>query len=297
MVHVAKWKETEVQEIIEIIQNNPIIGIVNIGGIPAPQLQKIRQNLGDKAKLKISKNLIFQKALVQAKKIKKDIANLSQYVDGQIGIIATDINPFRLFQELEATKIPAPASGGELATEDIIIKEGETSFKPGPIVGELQKAGIPAAIESGKVVIKSEKILVKAGETISKEVAPMLTKMGIFPLIVGLDIKGIYEDGLIYPRDTLDIDIEGIKANISLAATQAFNLAFNATIPLAVTIVPLIQKAQSQAFNLMYNANILMPETVKNNIIKAQNQMLALATHVPEGLDDELKDKLGINKD
>ncbi len=295
MVHIAKWKENEINEIIEIINNNPVIGIINVSGIPAPQLQKIRQNLGDKAVLKITKNLLFLKALEQANKTKKDINNLNKYIDGQVGIIATDINPFRLFQELEATKTPAPASGGELATEDIIIKEGETSFKPGPIVGELQKAGIPAAIEAGKVVIKSERTLVKEGETIPKEVAPMLTKMGIFPLIVGLDLKGIYENGLIYPRETLDIDIVGLKNDISTAAAQAFNLAFNATIPLAVTIVPLIQKAQSQAINLMFNANILMPETVKNDMQKAHNQMLTLATHVKDGLGDELKDKLGLN--
>ena len=58
-----------------------------------------------------------------------------------------------------------------------MIKQGDTSFKPGPIVGELQKVGIPAAIESGKVVIKSDKLLVKEGETISAEVAQMLTKL------------------------------------------------------------------------------------------------------------------------
>ena len=31
---------------------------------------------------------------------------------------------------------------------DIEVKAGETSFKPGPIVGEFQQAGIPAAIEA-----------------------------------------------------------------------------------------------------------------------------------------------------
>ena len=68
---------------------------------------------------------------------------------------------------MEATKTPAPASGGELAIEDIVIKEGETSFKPGPIVGDLQKAGIPAgAVQNARDVfecpqLKSREAFVK----------------------------------------------------------------------------------------------------------------------------------------
>ncbi len=297
MTHVAKWKDDEVKEIVDLINSKPVIGIVNISGIPGPQLQKIRQNLGEKAIFKVSKNLLFTHAFDKATKSKKDVGNLKEFIEGQVGVIATEMNPFSLFRELEATKTPAPASGGETAPEDILIKQGNTSFKPGPIVGDLQKVGIPAAIESGKVVIKSDKLLVKAGDTISAEVGQMLTKLEIFPIIVGLNLKGAYENGLVYKRDVLDINIDEIRANVSLAATQAFNLAFNSVIPLPLTIVPLIQQAQSQALNLMYNADIMTPETVKFNITKAHNQMLSLSTHVKDGLDDELKDKLGIAKD
>jgi large subunit ribosomal protein L10 len=297
MAHVAKWKEKEVSDLVELINSKPVVGIINIGGIPGPQLQKIRQNIGDKAHFKVSKNLLFTHALDEAAKSKKEIDNLKEFIDGQIGIILTEMNPFTLFRVLESTKTPAPASGGEIAPEDILIKQGDTSFKPGPIVGELQKVGIPAAIESGKVVIKSDKLLVKAGDKISPEVAQMLTKLGIFPIIVGLDLKGVYEEGLIYKRDVLDINIDEIKNNVSIAASQAFNLAFNSAIPLPVTIIPLLQKAHSQAFNLMYNADITMPETVKLNVVKAYNQMLSLSSHVKDGLDDELKNKLGISKD
>ena len=53
------------------------------------------------------------------------------------------------------------AKAGETAPEDIVIEKGPTSFKPGPIVGELQQAGIPAAIEGGKVRIRETKTVVK----------------------------------------------------------------------------------------------------------------------------------------
>src|SRR5207245_2425322 len=85
----------------------------------------------------------------------------SETIEGQTAVVTADIDPFRLFKELEATKSRAPARGGEVAPEDLWVRAGETPFKPGPVVGELQKAGIPAAIERGKVVIRQDKLLVK----------------------------------------------------------------------------------------------------------------------------------------
>src|SRR5207249_432728 len=78
------------------------------------------------------------------------LVQLRETIQGQTAVVTADINPFRLFKELEATKTRAPARGGEVAPEDLWVRAGETPFKPGPVVGELQKAGIPAAIERGK---------------------------------------------------------------------------------------------------------------------------------------------------
>ena len=48
---------------------------------------------------------------------------------------------------------PAPAKEGQLAPFDIVVPKGPTPFGPGPIIGELQKIGLPAAIEAGKIGI------------------------------------------------------------------------------------------------------------------------------------------------
>src|SRR5207245_1547002 len=85
--------------------------------------------------------------------------------------------------------------GGEIAPEDLWVRGGETPFKPGPVVGELQKAGIPAAIERGKVVIRQDKLMVKAGARIPRDVAQQLARLEIFPLVVGLDLRGAQEQG------------------------------------------------------------------------------------------------------
>jgi len=58
--------------------------------------------------------------------------------------------------------------------KEISVPAGETSFTPGPIVGELGALGIHAAIEDGKVVIKKDATITEEGETLSKEKADLL---------------------------------------------------------------------------------------------------------------------------
>jgi large subunit ribosomal protein L10 len=296
MAHVAQWKGTEVDDLIKIMSTNPVIGLVNVKGIPGPQLQKMRQNLYNKAIFRISKIKLLSLAFKELEPKVKGIKGLNNALEGQVGLIATDMNPFKLFRLLEESKTPAPVKGGEIAPDDIEIKEGETSFKPGPIVGELQRVGIPAAIEQGKVVIKSDRTIIKAGETISQELAQMLTRLQIYPLLVGLDLQAVLENGTVFQKSDLDVDPKQFIEKLSLAANYGFNLAFNINYPTHSTILPMLQTAHDRAMNLVFNAWIITPESIDFMINKGFNQMLSLASNLkPEALDDELKEKIGVS--
>jgi large subunit ribosomal protein L10 len=294
MAHVARWKENQVSEMVQLMSDNPVIGIVNISGLAGPQMQKMRMSLRNKATLKISKINLITHAIGQIENNKTGVAELKEALDGQVALITTDMNPFKLFKVLEEAKTKAPVKGGETLDEDVDIKAGETSFKPGPIVGELQRVGIPAAIEQGKVVIKKDKTLVKAGEPVSRDVAQMLTRLEIYPLTVGLDLRAVFEDGVVFKQEDLAIDQQQYLDNLSLASTNALNLAFNINYVNPVTVIPLIQIAHGKAMNLMFNADIITPESIEFMLQKASGQMLSLASNVgDDALDDELKDKLG----
>ena len=43
MAHVAQWKYKEVEELTALLKQHPVIGIAEIGSIPAPQMQQMRQ--------------------------------------------------------------------------------------------------------------------------------------------------------------------------------------------------------------------------------------------------------------
>ena len=61
---------------------------------------------------------------------------------------------------LSEAQTQAPAKGGETASADIVIEKGPTPFPAGPIVGEFQQAGFPAAIEKGQIVIRKRHVAV-----------------------------------------------------------------------------------------------------------------------------------------
>jgi large subunit ribosomal protein L10 len=274
--HVAEWKFNEIKQITDLITKNKVIGIVEVGGIPAPQMQQMRKSLYGVATIRSAKNSLLNLALDEAEKKIKGISSLKELVNGQAAIITTDMNPFKLFAKIKESRTNAPAKGGEKLSHDIEIKAGDTPFKPGPIVGELQKAGIPAAIQEGKVVIKTDKVIVPAGEKIKPDIAQILTRLEIFPIDIGIGLNGVFEDGTVYKPEVLDINIEEFTGKMNQASGNAFTLALELGWTNKQTIQPLIMKAYNNAFVIAVEQGIVNKETVKNLISKASSHMLAL---------------------
>ncbi len=293
MAHVAEWKKDELIYLTNMIIDNPVVGIVNIENIPAKQMADMRKNLQGVVSFRVAKITLIKLALENSNKSKEGIAEMASKLPGkQCALVAGDMNAFRLYAEMERTITPSPARGGDTAPQDIVVEKGETSFKPGPIVGEFGKAGIPAAIEKGKVVIKKTSTVCKEGDVISRDLANMLTKLEIFPMKVGLNLLTAYEDGTVFEPKMLHIDEDAYRGDIATAASHAFNLAMFAAITTPITVEPLVQKAVREAMNLSINAGIPTKENMPMLLAKAYMEMLALASNAGDGLDDELRDKL-----
>ncbi len=294
MPHVAEWKKDEVASLKELIESHEVVGMANLLNIPAPQLQKMRRTLKDSAVLKMSRKTFMSLALNSS--VKENIIALEEYMEGQPAMIFTNMNPFKLYKILESSKTAAPAKAGSIAPEDIVVPKGDTAFKPGPILGELQKAGIPAKIEKGKIVITSDKTIVAAGEAIPRDVASILTRLEIFPLEVGIDLRAAYEDQTVYTSDILTIDDKQTVIDIQQAFTRALNLSVNAVIFNEVSVPVLLQKAATLSLNLALNAEILTSKTIGLLLAKAYAQMLSIASEVEaideNAIDDELREKL-----
>ena len=273
--HLPEWKREEVEQIKKLAQEYSLVGLVNIYGIPAKQFQQIRRNLHGSATVKVARNTLLNHAFTE---LGGNFAELNKKVNEHTALIFADGNPFKLYKNLVQNSTKRVAKAGEIAPEDIVVPAGPTSFKPGPIVGELSSAGIPAGIDGGKVKIKETRTVVKAGQPINQKLADALAKLDVKPMPVGLNLIAVSFENEIYLPEVLSVDEEAYKAKITLAASQAFNLAVNATVPTASAAVSEAQiaKAVREARNLGVEAPIYEKGVIEMIISKAYRQASAL---------------------
>jgi large subunit ribosomal protein L10 len=286
---VPQWKQEEVDELVEYLQAYDSVGIVNIAGIPSRQLQDMRRDLHGSAELRISRNTLLERAL---DRIDEGVEELAPYISGQVGLIATDENPFGLYKQLEASKTPAPIGAGEVAPNDITIPEGDTGVDPGPFVGELQSVGANARIQGGSIQVVEDSHVLDAGEEVSAELANVLSELGIEPKEVGLDLRAVYADGVLFEPEELELDVDAYRDDVAAAAARARNLSVNAVYPTTQTAPALLSKALGEAKSVALQGAIESPDTMGDLVGKADGQVRALAARIDdeEALPEELRD-------
>lgn len=269
---VSDWKKDEVKELKKLLKKHKVLGVVNIDNIPARQMQEMRRKLRDKLLIRVGRNTLMKRALGKS--------DIKTYVDKNTGFIFTDMDSFRLCKLLEEGKTPAPAKGGETASYDIVVQKGDTGFPPGPMIGELQKVGVPAQVEKGKIHVRSDTVVAKRGDVISKDMADVLTKLGILPMEVGLNLIATYEGSTVFLADILKIDEEQTIKNIIQAHNEAMNLALCSGIANKETISVLIGKTHREAVSLALKLNLVNKDTVEIILGKAYRDALAVSSKI-----------------
>ncbi len=291
--HVAEWKKGFVEEFAKQLQETSVIGIADITELPAKQFQEIREKLRERATIRVVKNTLLRLAIAKVAQSRPDLAKLADMIEGPTAVILTDMDAFKLSKFLRENKTKAPAKPGSRAAQDIVIPAGETDLPPGPVVGELQRVGIKARIQAGKVVILEDCPLVKAGDVITPQIADILAKFNIMPVELGLKLRAAYQDGLIFSSDLLEIDEQKTTGEVQQAASWAFNLAFNVGYPTSQTVPLFIAEAAMNARNLALNARFPARDVITDLLSLARYEMLALAGFAGKQneacLDEELR--------
>ncbi|MBT7903658.1 50S ribosomal protein L10 [Candidatus Woesearchaeota archaeon] len=280
MAYVSEQKKETVKELVELIKTYPIIGALNMSDLPARQIQKMRENLRGQVVIKMTKRRLMKIAFEQAEKDKKGISKLNEKLIGMPALLFTKDNPFAIFKTLNKNKSSAPAKAGQIAPKDIIIPAGPTSFAPGPIIGQLGALGIPTGVENGKVAVKKDATVAKEGDKIKSELAGILTRLGIEPMEIGLALTAVYEDGMIYDKNVLNIDEDEYINNITQCHTWAFNLCMEAGIFNKETIGLMLTNGASDARALSIGQGIMTKDTAQDILAKAERQANSLKSQI-----------------
>jgi large subunit ribosomal protein L10 len=282
---IPEWKREEVADLVETLEGFDSIGVVAIGGIPSRQLQDMRRGLHGTAELRVSRNTLLRRALDEV-----GLSELKEHIAGQVGLVGTNDNPFALYRELEASKTPAPISAGEVAPNDIVIPEGDTGVADGQFIGDLKQVGVDSRFQDGAVAVTEESVALEAGGEVSTQLENVLSTLGIEPKEVGLDLRAVVSDGVLFDPADLDIDYDAYRQDVQTAGSRARNLAVNAAVPEPGVLPSLLSKAAGEARSLGLAAGLTEPGLMEDLLRNADADVRALAAHLDDdALPEELK--------
>jgi large subunit ribosomal protein L10 len=272
-------KTKQVEEITNLIKAYRIIGIASLQKVRAAQLQEFKRNLADKVLMRVLKNTLMKLAIENCKE-RPDLKKLEEHVKGSNLFIFTDLNPFKLSLILERGKVKTTAKSGDTAAFDVVVPAGNTGQPPGPIISQLNAAGLPTRIESGSVWINKDTLVAKKGEQINERLASVLSKLGIKPVETGLALTVAFDDGLIVTQQQLKLDIDGTKHEVESAYAESFALSVSISYPTKENMVALLQLAHKEAYALSVGAAIPTKETMGDLLRMANAQVLSLSGKV-----------------
>ncbi len=227
-------KEKQVYELAEKIKKARTLMIVSVKALPSKQFQEIKKSLRQDANIKIAKKNIMLRAIKavatsEAKASegqgKVSIMGLENHIKENCAFAISDIEGFELAGVLLSKKTPVFAKAGQIAPNDIEVKDGPTSLVPGPAISELGALGIQISVEGGKIAIKKAKIVVKSGEAISAAVCALLQKLSIQPFSIGLAPIAIYDVKTEKIYSNIKIDPESTRKELVTAAGKALGFA------------------------------------------------------------------------
>ncbi len=275
MVKQAKIKVVE--NLTTKIRTSKTIILGDFLGLPSANFHNIRKATKEFGEIYVVKNTLAKRAFENANN-----PQMINYLIGNTALIFSDENPFKIYKKIAQIKTCAPPKPNSVAGEDLVIKAGPTPFSPGPMVAEMQKYGIKAAIKKGKVEIGEDGVIVKKGDRVPAAVSQILGKLGITPIELWLRIKAGYQNGTIFSPEILNIDMDAYKNKIVSAHQTAMGLAIAKGICNKYTVNNLIVNAFFNTKNLAIERGIPTKETVNDLLAKAGRYASALKSNVKE---------------
>ena len=125
-------------------------------------------------------------------------------------------------------------------------------------------------------MIKQDSIIVKKGEKVSQKASEVLSRLGIQPMEVGLDLVAVYENGEIFTRDLLAVDESQYISNITQASTWAMNLAVEAGYASKDTVEMLLQKVYRESRAVVLEGGIPAAGMMGDLMARAQMQAMSI---------------------
>lgn len=238
--------------------------ICDVDYVTSKQFQEIRRefSLTESAEILMGKNTFIKKVIDHMLPDKPELEVLLPLLKNNVCLFMTNGDIKEICDYLSTFKGPQLARSGSTAPVAVTIPAQLTEFGPDKtkFLQTFTRPPIPTKITRGMIEIITDVNLMEAGDTVSPSAAILLKSLNIKPFIYGLDILCIYQAGVVFDPELLDITEDDVRTGFmsGVSNVAAVSLAIGyptvASVPhsiangfrnvMAVTAVTDIQFAQ-----------------------------------------------------
>ncbi len=238
---VPDYKKKIVADIAVKMKKSKTVLIASTSKLPSSQFHEIKKNLRGKAEIRVARKSAVIRAIDVA--MKPGLDTLKASVGADVALFFSEMDAFELSSLLSENQSPTKAKAGDVAPEDIVVEPGPTDLIPGPAISELSGVGLKVAVEGGKLAVKLQHTIVRAGEVIKPNVASVMGKLNITPMKVGFEPIAAYDSVSEKVYVGIKMDKKKFMEDFRLDIARARSFAVNIAYVCADTIKSLIMKA------------------------------------------------------
>lgn len=270
---IARKKE-ETEKVSELISGRHTLMLISAERVRASLLNEMRDEFIGRMTIRYTKPSILRRALEsKGDQSLKELAE--KYIKGSTILVLSNEEPFRMAREFKSRAVQLPAKAGDVAPDEIVVEPGNTGLPPGPVISELNEAGIPTRIETGSVWVTKRTVVAKVGDAIPARLASALSKLGMKPIRSYLRPKCAWYDGSILEGSILETSLDEIAAQLTSSWNAGIALAVAAKIFMKDSVSVLLTRAGAEARALAKSTSFTTPESTTSSIATEKNEASA----------------------
>jgi len=250
------------KELLRCLETFKNIVIVNVDNVGSSQMQKVRLALRGKGVLLMGKNTIIRKFIREQVADNPRLESLLPFVFGNIGFVFTNGDLRETRALITSNKVPAAAKTGTVAPNDVHIPAGPTGLDPGQ-TSFFQALNIATKIEKGAIAIINPVHLIKQNDKVTASHVALLTKLNILPFHFGFKVTDIYEDGVCYKADILDMTPQLLEEKFLNGVSKLAAISLAIGYPTQASLPHLVGNAFKKLMSIALEADLDIKEVAE----------------------------------
>jgi len=253
--------------------------LVSADNVGSNHMQKIRASIRGKGVILMGKNTMIRRIIrLEFKQFEPLLPHISE----NVGLLFTHGDLVEVRDIVLAQRVAAPAKVGAVAPCDVTIPAGDTGLEPTQTAA-LQALNIATRINKGQIMILNPKDIIKKGDKVGPSEATLLQKLKIKPFSYGLGLRQVFEDGMVYGPEILDIDSSELAKKVGVAATRIAALSLQIGFPTLASIPHSLTRAFKSLIAVAVATEITFTqaEQIKELLENPEALAAALASSAP----------------